>query len=277
MQEIKKFIVIAGNGTVAKALIAQVVKESGQQLMVTTHKLSDIYQAAAQKDPGKITYCPAFDPLDEGSLVKFREAVEKFTGDDRYAVIMPIGYFVEHKPGIYHTLKENQDILNINYVAPANIMQTLIPHMLQHGGGHFVAFSCQSTQRHDPFMGAFTAAKSALESLIQTNANEYGGANKSIIFNAVRVASVKTDLTVKLKPNGDVDHYIDPEAIADVVMEVIKSRQSESRNGSIENAFKYSTTFFLDGSLRRIHSQDNKKAIDTWKSGWPEKTAYPKL
>lgn len=277
MQEIKKFVVIGGNGTIAKSFISQVLKDPSQQLMVTTHKLSDIYQTAAQKNPGSITYCPAFDPLDKGSLLKFRKAVKKFAGDDRYAVVMPIGYFVAHKLGIHHTLEENQAVLNINYVAPSNIMQTLIPHMLQHNGGHFVAFSCQSTQRHDPFMGAFTAAKSALESLIQTNANEYGGADKGIIFNAVRVASVKTALTISLKPNGDIENYISPDAIADVTMEVIKSRQSGSRNGSIENAYRYSKTFFLDGSLRRIECQDNERDIQSWQEGFTAKAAYPKL
>lgn len=276
MQDIKKFIVIGGNGAIAKSLIAQILKDPTQRLMVTTHELSSLYQAAAAKAPGVIAYTTTPDPLDANSLLKFREAVEKFADDDRYAVVMPIGYFAAHKLGIRHTLQENSDIMNINYTAPAHIMQTLIPHMLRHNGGHFIAFSCQSTRHHYPLMGAFTAAKSALESLIQTNANEYGGADKNIIFNAVRMGLVATDLTIRLKPNGDAGSYILPDTISDIVMDMIKSRQSDSRNGSIENTFKYSKTFFLDGPLKRIECQDNEKDVQTWKEGLT-KISYPSL
>jgi len=276
--EIKKFVIVGGNSGVGKAFAPLVLDSNLEhELMITTRSLSPVSEVSAKKSSGKMMYYAPFDPLDHESLLKFRKAVGNFAGDDRYAVVMSIGYFSEHKLGIHHDLKENQDILNANYVAPANIMHVLIPHMLQHNGGHFIAFSCQSTQRHDPFMGAFTAAKSALESLIQTGANEYGGSDKSVLFNALRVASINTEFTVSSKPNGDIENYITTEELSDIVMETIKSKQSENRNGDIMNAFKYSKTFFTDGSLTRIKNENNESDIMAWKNDTIAKGYYPEL
>jgi NAD(P)-dependent dehydrogenase (short-subunit alcohol dehydrogenase family) len=276
--EINKFILVGGTSGVGKAFLPAVLAEDPKnKIMVTTRGLSETFEKAAAKSGGRMQYHPSFNALDPNDLVAFRDAVRAFAGDEPYAVVMPTGYFVEHMPWINHSLQQNRDILEANYLAPSNIMQVLTPDMLQHGGGHFVGFSCQSTQRHDPFMGAFTAAKSALESLIQTNANEYGGGEKKVIFNALRVASVKTDFTVGLKPNGDINGYITTEDVSQMVLEMIHSKYSDKSNGSIRNAFEYSTTFFTDGSLVRIRNDNNAGDIEAMKKGKLGAGAYPKL
>ena len=54
------------------------------------------------------------------------------------------------------------------------------------GGGSVVAFSCNSTLYHYPWMTAFTASKSAVDSMITSLANEFSGDN--LRFNSLRLS-----------------------------------------------------------------------------------------
>ncbi len=62
----------------------------------------------------------------------------------------------------------------VNVIGSVNMTQAVLPHMRQHRSGAIVFVSSMSARRHQPGLGAYSATKAALLSLVVTLAQEAG-------------------------------------------------------------------------------------------------------
>ena len=192
--------------------------------------------------------------LDELDLTK-RDACEQlgrevgaaFSG--AFGLIHSVGDFWEHIPFEEFNGDQAAKMLESHVVTLYNVLEFLLPLMKEKGGGSVVTFSCNSVRYNYPWMAAFTASKSAVDSLVRSLANEFSG--YGIRLNSLVLASVKTRKVKQSKPNGDFTHFISPHDIFPVAQFLLSST-SFLINGNSIHLFEHSNRFFDRGYFERI-------------------------
>src|SRR5206468_190780 len=106
-----------------------------------------------------------------------------------------------------------------------------------------------SVRYNYPWMAPFTAAKSALESLTRSLANEYSAHN--LRFNSLVLSSVQTPKVHESKPHGDFEHYLPPRDLVPVI-DFLLSPEAYLVNGNSIQLFDHSESFFHQGYFQRI-------------------------
>lgn len=166
-----------------------------------------------------------------------------------FGLIHSVGDFWNHVPFLDIGPIKGHHMFDSHVTTFYNVLQALIPLMQAKGGGSTIAFSCNSVRYNYPWMAAFTAAKSAVESLVRSLANEFSA--ESMRFNTIALASVKTTKVQQSKPHGDYEHFIPPEDIVPVVRFLL-SAQSYLVNGNSINLFQHSDSFYHKGYFERV-------------------------
>lgn len=198
--------------------------------------------------------------IDDCDLTNYREVKkvrDYLEGNDSYAsseirVINCAGkfpypeYLGETDPDAF------ADTLNSNVLSVFNIARVILPLMAQRRGGKFVSFTSHTTAHAFPFMGAFNAAKAAVESLTRTIANEYG--EFGVVAMSFALATLDTPAERKLKPNGDVENWIKPSEAASYVLHTLNA-QPTVQNGNNIHLYKHSKSFFHDSYYKRIERE----------------------
>lgn len=166
-----------------------------------------------------------------------------------FGFVHSVGDFWDHVPFGEFDASKAETMFASHVTTYYNALQVLIPLMRDAGGGSCVAFSCNSVRYNYPWMTSFTAAKSAVESITRSMANEFSG--DGLRFNALVLASVKTKQVRESKPHGDFTHFIDPEDIAPVV-KFLFSPEAYLVNGNAIALFQHSDDFYNQGYFQRI-------------------------
>lgn len=91
-----------------------------------------------------------------------------------------------------------------------------VPHFLAQGSGRIVTVGATAALRGVPGLGPYNASKSALLSLTQTLANELKPAG--ITVNAVLPGIIDTPENRAAMPEADRSTWVEPEAIAEVIL-----------------------------------------------------------
>ena len=95
-------------------------------------------------------------------------------------------------------IEKAQRIFDTNLFGTMRVMQAVLPHFRQHGGGRFVNLSSGSAITPDPFMAIYAASKSAVEGL--TEGMRFELANQGVTLKLVepgRIPMTNFDTTVK--------------------------------------------------------------------------------
>lgn len=80
----------------------------------------------------------------------------------------------------------------LNVYAPIRIMRSVVPRMVEHGGGRVVNICSTAALAGYPYVTAYAASKHALLGATRSLAREYAG--KSVTFNAVCPGYVRTEV-----------------------------------------------------------------------------------
>jgi 2-hydroxycyclohexanecarboxyl-CoA dehydrogenase len=102
-----------------------------------------------------------------------------------------------------------QRIIDINLNGVFHCIQAVLPDMIEAGWGRIVNISSSSTHSGVPYMGAYVAAKSAVNGLTKTLALEYGPSG--ITVNAVPPGFIDTPMLRTAESRGylgDIDDNI---------------------------------------------------------------------
>ena len=118
---------------------------------------------------------------------------------------------------VHETADRTWDFLmDINARTLLNMARTVVPHMLENGGGKIVNVGAFSAQRGTAKMGAYVAAKSSVIRLTESMAAELR--TKNINVNCVLPGTLNTPENRAAMPDADASRWVGPADLASVIV-----------------------------------------------------------
>ncbi len=109
-----------------------------------------------------------------------------------------------------------QRMFDLNLTSAFHILRAVIPHMRKAGGGRIVAIGSRAAESPGPTVGAYSASKAALVSLIRTVALENKDAG--ITANVILPGTMDTPANRKAMPGADVSQWVQPASVASLIV-----------------------------------------------------------
>jgi len=91
-----------------------------------------------------------------------------------------------------------------------------LPHLIAAGGGRIVNIGAGAAGRAAAGMGAYAASKAGVERLTEALAAELR--DRNVTVNAILPGTIDTAANRAAMPDADVARWVEPEAVADVVV-----------------------------------------------------------
>lgn len=240
-----KSLVITGASSYLGKAFATYFCKAGNRVVLTSRRVCEDLAYLQNKD---VLYLPGLDLTDEKNLDVLHKEISIFF-DSGFHVINCLGYFPDYKSIENMSMSEARSVLDSNVLAVFGVANRLLPLMSERGGGHFVGFSMHTTYQNYPYMALFSAAKTALESLIKGISNEC--LKDGVHANVIALSTLQTENELKMKPHGDFDNWLKAEDVCMIVKNLIEN-SAGLVNGSVIHAYKYSKTFFGESFMDRI-------------------------
>jgi NAD(P)-dependent dehydrogenase (short-subunit alcohol dehydrogenase family) len=109
-----------------------------------------------------------------------------------------------------------QRMLDMNLNSAFHILRAVIPLMRKARGGRIIAIGSRAAQEPGPKVGAYSAAKAALVSLMKTVALENKDAG--ITANVILPGTMDTPANRKDMPGADISQWVQPASVASLVV-----------------------------------------------------------
>ena len=123
-----------------------------------------------------------------------------------------------------------QRMLELNLNSVFYILRATIPALRQTGEGRLVAIGSRAALEPGPGVGAYSASKAAMVSLIRTAALENKDAG--LRANAILPGTIDTPANRKAMPNSDFSKWIQPSSIASLIV-WLASDAGKEINGAV--------------------------------------------
>ncbi len=109
-----------------------------------------------------------------------------------------------------------QRMFDANLNSAFHILQAVIPEMRKAAGGRIIAIGSRAAEEPGPKVGAYSASKAALVSLIKTVALENKDAG--ITANVILPGTMDTPANRKDMPGADVSKWVQPASVASLIV-----------------------------------------------------------
>jgi len=109
-----------------------------------------------------------------------------------------------------------QRMFDMNVASAFHILRAVIPHMRQAGAGRIIAIGSRAAESPGATVGAYSASKAALVSLIRTVAIENKDAG--ITANVILPGTMDTPANRKDMPGADTAQWVQPASIASLIL-----------------------------------------------------------
>ena len=197
-------LVTGANGGLG-VYVTQAFLETGASVIGTSRKI----QQSDFNSPG-FTAMPAEISTREGAEVLVGQVVARF---DRIDVLAhTVGGFAGGQ-SIAATLQRMFD-LNLN--SAFYLLRAALPAIRKTSNGRIIAIGSRAAVEPGPGVGAYSASKAALVSLIKTVAAENKDAG--ITANVILPGTMDTPTNRKAIPNADVSKWVQPANVASLVV-----------------------------------------------------------
>jgi len=163
---------------------------------------------------------PEFTPLP--AVLDSLEAAKKATDSviSRFGKIDVLAHLVGGFAGGQSVAETDdatfQRMFDMNVNAAFHILRAVIPHMRKAGGGRIVAIGSRAAESPGASVGAYSASKAALVSLIRTVAIENKDAG--ITANVILPGTIDTPANRKAMPGADVSQWVQPASMASLIV-----------------------------------------------------------
>jgi NAD(P)-dependent dehydrogenase (short-subunit alcohol dehydrogenase family) len=107
-------------------------------------------------------------------------------------------------------------MLNANYRSAFHIARAVLPHMRSQGRGRILAVASRQAVEPGPMVGAYSASKAALLSLVRTIGLENG--DRNITANAVLPGMMDTPKNRAAMPDADTSQWVHPSQVASLLV-----------------------------------------------------------
>ncbi len=109
-----------------------------------------------------------------------------------------------------------QRMFDLNLNSAFHILRAVIPHMRETGSGRIIAIGSRAAEDPGPKVGAYSASKAALVSLIKTVALENKDAG--ITANVILPGTMDTPANRRDMPKADVSQWVQPASVASLIV-----------------------------------------------------------
>ena len=109
-----------------------------------------------------------------------------------------------------------QRMFDMNVASAFHMLRAVIPHMRQAGSGRIIAIGSRAAEDPGPTVGAYSASKAALVSLIRTVARENKDAG--ITANVILPGTMDTSANRQAMPGADTTQWVQPASIASLII-----------------------------------------------------------
>ena len=242
--EIRQIIVTGASSHLGKALIA-IGLARGHRIIAVSRRPADLGDMPEDK---QLVVLSGMDLMDTVALERLRKVIHS-QFSLRFGVVNCTGYFPGHLQIGDLPVTEARKVMESNFLTFYGVAHSLLPLMLERGGGDFVTFSAHSQYQSYPMMGAFNSSKAAIEALTITLSNEY--LHAGIRANCFALATMLTPEEQMMKPKGDHTKWLAPNEVAQRVIEFLE-RADPIISGNIIQMYKYSDSYFGQSYFSRI-------------------------
>ncbi len=107
-------------------------------------------------------------------------------------------------------------MFDINLFTAFYVLRAVLPHMRRQQGGRIIAIGSRAAESPGPGVGAYSASKAAIVSLIRTVALENGKAG--ITANVLLPGTIDTRANRAAMPDADTSAWVAPSSIASLIV-----------------------------------------------------------
>ena len=210
--ENKTVLVTGAAGNLGQAVAAAFAAQ-GARLVLLGRSVDSLQ--AAFGEAGEQRLYVAADLLDGPQVAAaLAAAVQRF---GRIDVLCNLAGGFRMGDAVHETAESTWDFLmDINARTLLNMAKSVVPHMLENGGGKIVNVGAFGAQRGAAKMGAYCAAKSSVIRLTEAMAAELR--EKNINVNCVLPTVIDTPENRAAMPDADPSRWVAPADLANVVM-----------------------------------------------------------
>ena len=109
-----------------------------------------------------------------------------------------------------------QQMFALNFNSLLYVLQAAVPLLLKGEDGRIIAVGSRAAVDPGPRVGAYSASKAAMVSLMKTVAQEYKDAG--LRANVVLPSTIDTTVNRKAMPDADFSKWVHPDAISDLIL-----------------------------------------------------------
>jgi NAD(P)-dependent dehydrogenase (short-subunit alcohol dehydrogenase family) len=109
-----------------------------------------------------------------------------------------------------------QRMFDLNVNSAFHILRAVLPHMRRAGTGRIIAIGSRAAEEPGAKVGAYSASKAALVSLMKTVALE--NKDSGITANVILPGTIDTPTNRKAMPGADVSQWVQPASIASLIV-----------------------------------------------------------
>ena len=109
-----------------------------------------------------------------------------------------------------------QRMFDMNLNSAFRILRAVLPHMRRAGAGRIITVGSRAAENPGPKVGAYSASKAALVSLMKTVALE--NKDSGITANVILPGTIDTPANRKDMPGADVSQWVQPASIASLIV-----------------------------------------------------------
>jgi NAD(P)-dependent dehydrogenase (short-subunit alcohol dehydrogenase family) len=109
-----------------------------------------------------------------------------------------------------------QSMFDLNVNAAFHMLRAVLPHMRKAGAGRIIAIGSRAAENPGASVGAYSASKAALVSLVRTVALENKDAG--ITANVILPGTMDTPANRKAMPGADVGQWVQPTSVASLII-----------------------------------------------------------
>jgi NAD(P)-dependent dehydrogenase (short-subunit alcohol dehydrogenase family) len=219
-----RIVLVTGAKGGLGAHVTRTFLDAGAWVVGSSRKIDD-----AEFGHPRFMAIPADLTIDADARSLARGAIERFGKID--ALVHVAGGFAGGSP-IHETDDATwEGMMNLNLRAAFHILRAVIPHMRKEGRGRIVAIGSRAGVEPSANIGAYSASKAALVSLVRTAALE--NRDLGITANVILPGTIDTEANRKMDPQADRSRWVSPDRLAELAVFLTSDAGAEITGAAI--------------------------------------------
>jgi NAD(P)-dependent dehydrogenase (short-subunit alcohol dehydrogenase family) len=204
-----KVVLVTGANGGLGATVTQAFLDAGATVVGTSRKI----RQADFNSPG-FTAMPSDISTREGAPVLIDQVIARFGRID--VLVHTVGGFAGGKSIAETDDATFQRMFDVNLNSAFYVLRAALPAMRKTGNGRIVAIGSRAALDPGPGVGAYSASKAALVSLIRTVALE--NKDVGITANVILPGTMDTPTNRKMIPNAEVGKWVQPANVTSLIV-----------------------------------------------------------